>query len=557
MCDNVSTLHFLLATDAVPTLLHLSVFLFFTGFLILLRHISHAVFCAVAVWVAVCVVIYASITFLPIYQPDSPRYAPVSSLAYHFYVNVLHPAFKSLSSIKRGIRNTNVRRHAAHLLERLEKKAEEIVLDRSPKLDAKILESLLDTLDNDSEREKFFEAIPGFYDSQAVLVNDVKKNLSECPTFFTNFRRAVHQFLDQTLSSSSVSELVRCRRLLACLNATHRVLGEFEDTTITNQIICSRNWTEMPPSPEIGHILIGKRNSSDSWIRLIGSCIIARVLVSVENYDDTWMALARSQLEVTEEVFKGYLENEDSVSLANLIKTTRLLFEEGLHFQGILPFISGFNVKEAHPELQHEFCYLWNEIVKKSKHFGYCIFMLNDICHVHEALHHTAPTTIPALPTSTTPNNGGLLVRSSYALCADPPSHHPPNASRQVAAVATSSSLSPLRIQPPSPALQRDGTSTNPHPVLDTPSSIDPLSPLHELPVDIQTHVPPALGHSCSATTSHIPTTPRDVSVSSPDVVVVADAGGRDVQDMNAHSPHQYDPPARDISMGTSRPGKS
>ena len=557
MCDNVSSLHFLLATDAVPTLLHLSVFLFFAGFLILLRHISHAVFYAVAVWVALCVVIYAYITFLPIYQPDSPRYAPVSSLAYRFYVNVLYPAFKSLSSVKRGIRNTDIHHHVAHLLERLEKKAEEIVLDKAPKLDAKILESLLDTLGKDSEREKFFEAIPGFYDSHAVLVADVKKNLSECPTFFTNFQRTVHQFLDQTLSSSSVSELIRCRRLLACLNATHRVLGDLEDTSITNQIICSKNWTEMPPSPEIGHILIGRRNSKDSWVRLIGSCIIARVLVSVESYHDTWMALARSQLEVTEDVFKGYLENEDSVLLANLIKTTRLLFEEGLHFQDILPFISKFNAKEAHPELQHEFCNLWNEIVKKSKHSGYCILILNEICHVHEALHHTAPTTIAALPTSTTANNGGQLIRSSYALCAVPPSHHPPDASRQVAAVATSSSLSPLTIQPPSPTLQRDRTNTNPHPILDTPSSLDPLSPLHELPVEIQTHVPPALGHSFSATTSHTLATPRDVSVSGPDVVVVADAGERDVQDMNAHSPHQSDPPARDISMGTPQLGKS
>jgi hypothetical protein len=556
MCDNAGTLPFLLATDAVPTLLHLSVFLFFAGFLILLRHISHTVFNVVAVWVASCVVVYAYITFLPIYHPVSPRYAPISSLAYHVYANVLYPAFKSLSSINRGIRNTDVRRHAAHLLERLEKKAEEIVLEKSPKLDAKILESLLDTLGRDSEREMFFEAIPGFYDSQEVHVNDVKKNLSECRTFFDNFRRTVHQFLDQTLSSSSVSELVRCRRLLACLNATHRVLGDVEDTSITNQIICSRNWTEMPPSPEIAHILIGRRHSSDSWIALIGSCIIARILVSVESYHDTWMALARSQLEVTEEVFKGYLENENSVSLANLIKTTRLLFEEGLHFQGILPFISGFNVKEAHPELQHDFCNLWNEIVKKSKHSGYCIFILNEICHVHEALHHTAPTAITALPTSTTANNGGLLIRPSFSLCANPPSYHPPNASRQVAAVATSSSLSPLTIHPPSPALQRDGTNTNPHLAFDTPSSLDPLSPLHELPVEIQAHAPPALGHSYSATTSHTLATPREVSILGPDIVVVADAGERDVQDMNAHSPHQSDPPARDFSMGTTRPGK-
>ena len=55
----------LLAADAVPTLLHLSVLLFFAGLLILLKNISHIVFYAVAVWVALCVVVYTCITFLP------------------------------------------------------------------------------------------------------------------------------------------------------------------------------------------------------------------------------------------------------------------------------------------------------------------------------------------------------------------------------------------------------------------------------------------------------------------------------------------------------------
>jgi hypothetical protein len=138
--------------------------------------------------------------------------------------------------------------------------------------------------------------------------------------------------------------------------AARRVLGDLKGMSITNRIICSENWIEMPPSPEIGRILRRWHNSTDSSI--IGSCIIARIIASVEKRDDTWMALARSQLGVTEEVLRGYLKDGDSVLLANLIKTTRLFLEKRLQFDGILRSISGFNVKGTLPELQHDFCTL-------------------------------------------------------------------------------------------------------------------------------------------------------------------------------------------------------
>ena len=539
-------LHFLLASDAVPTLLHLSVFLFFAGLLILLRQISHIVFNAVVVWVVLCVMLYAYITFLPIFRPGSPYYAPISSMV----LDILYPLFQLLFPATGGIRNMDVRRPTAHLLKRVEEKAEEIVLGKSPKLDASILESLLVTLDEDGAREKFFEAIPGFCDSKLVHVDGVNKSLS--PTFFTNFRHTVNQFLNQTLSSDSISELVRSRRLLACLNATHRLLGGRAGMSITDQIIRMGDWNEMPPSPKIGHILRRWRNSTDSSISLIGSCIIARIIASVKTRDDTWMALARPQLGVTEEVLRRYLEHGDSILLANLIKTMRLFFEKGLQYQGILQSISEFDVKATLPELRHDFCTLWDEIVETSKHTGDCIFILDEICHVHVALH---PTTVGALHTSTIANNDGLLPGSSYELCADAPSHHPSIVSRQVAAVPTSSSSSPLGVPPLSPPLQHDETKINPH--QDTSSLLDPLSPLRELPVEVRKHVPPALGHSYFTTTSHTLATPRDVSVSDPGVIIVA--GGHDDQDMNAHNPHQSDPPALDISTSTSpsRPGKS
>jgi hypothetical protein len=150
--NDVGSVNFILATDAVPALLHLSVFLFFTGLLILLRHINHTVFNSVAGWVVLCGAIYAYITLLPIFRPQSPHYAPISPL-----LEIFSPL-----AVKRWIRNMGIRRPAPRLSKRMEGKTEEIVLDKSPKLDANVLESLLVTLGEDAAREKFFDAIPGF-----------------------------------------------------------------------------------------------------------------------------------------------------------------------------------------------------------------------------------------------------------------------------------------------------------------------------------------------------------------------------------------------------------
>jgi hypothetical protein len=416
-------------------------------------------------------------------------------------------------------------------------------------LDARILESLLDSLGEDHAREKFFEAIPGFYSSQMVQMKGVKRHLS--PMFFTKFRLSVDKFLDQTLSSDFISELARSRRLLTCLKVTHVVLGDRAGTSITDRIIRSSHWNEVPPSLEIGHILRRWSKSTDPWIAVIGSCIIARIIAGAGMRDDTWTALTMSQLGVTEKVLKGYLEHGDSVLLANFLNTIRLFFEKGLQFQDILRSISGFSVKDTLPELQREFCILWNQIIRcvlerqKKGYSSDSIFILQEIYPVYNALHPTTPTAVAAPPVSTATINNCLFP---FQLCADPQSHHLPtlsrqdtvpstnepstepnipHASQQTAPVITSPSF-PLRDHPLSSPLQRNEANSIPHVVPDNPSLLIPLT---ELPVEVHSHIPPALEPSYSTTTSYTLATPREASV--------------------------LDPLAPDIFMSTSRPGKS
>jgi len=86
--------------------------------------------------------------------------------------------------------------------------------------------------------------------------------------------------------------------------------------------------------------------------------------------DDSWFILTSSELGSPETVLRDYAAHGDNLSLAVLIHITRQQFshywkqswpEDG--FSKVLEAASKFNVQDTLPELQHEFCALWNQIV--------------------------------------------------------------------------------------------------------------------------------------------------------------------------------------------------
>ncbi|KAI9507342.1 hypothetical protein F5148DRAFT_981554, partial [Russula earlei] len=67
-----------LAVEALPLLLHLSLFLFFCGLMIFLFNVNHTISILVTFLIAVFSMVYGSITLMPIFRHDSPYYAPLS-----------------------------------------------------------------------------------------------------------------------------------------------------------------------------------------------------------------------------------------------------------------------------------------------------------------------------------------------------------------------------------------------------------------------------------------------------------------------------------------------
>jgi len=70
--EGVEKLHLPWAVEALPTLLHLSLFLFFAGLLIFLFNIHHTVFSTVVWWVGLCTTVCGCVTLMPIFRADSP-----------------------------------------------------------------------------------------------------------------------------------------------------------------------------------------------------------------------------------------------------------------------------------------------------------------------------------------------------------------------------------------------------------------------------------------------------------------------------------------------------
>ena len=93
----------------------------------------------------------------------------------NYFLILLHPTKSgdSTDTHNIGSLNSGTHHYYAWLSDRLAAKVIEKVTKQSLILDAHILEFLLDNLGEDSARETFFDAIPGFFGLVIVQVENV------------------------------------------------------------------------------------------------------------------------------------------------------------------------------------------------------------------------------------------------------------------------------------------------------------------------------------------------------------------------------------------------
>ncbi|KAN0116056.1 hypothetical protein V8E52_006362, partial [Russula decolorans] len=76
--EGVENMHIPWAVEGLPTLLHLSLFLFFGGLAVFLFHLDHEVFGYVIWWIVLFSLAYGMITLLPFFRHNSPYNSPLS-----------------------------------------------------------------------------------------------------------------------------------------------------------------------------------------------------------------------------------------------------------------------------------------------------------------------------------------------------------------------------------------------------------------------------------------------------------------------------------------------
>ena len=419
--DGVNKMHLPWAVETLPVLIHVSLFFFFAGLVVYLFNINHSVFISAIWWIGLFSTIYGWITLMPIFLHDSPYYTPLSSTAWSLHTFMAY-AFFTVPSITFGrlgspqawelLRNMS-KHYSDKMLGGVWKAAEDAALEQSPETDLGILDWTIGALGEDDTLEKFYEAIPGFFNSRMV---DLRRPLPD--TVLSKFVSSLKGFCDRTLSYNSVSGEVKIRRLVIGTNATAEICDPADVDEIFFRVLRARV-DQLPQSIQIARILAPLCTCRDPDVCLDARQKVARILLSVRERDDRWIVLAKDQFGLPEHVLRNHIAHGDnSVLLSILIHVTRQVLDNDASNLELLSSISGFDMRNTLPGLQNEFCALWNETVLKAKKRGirsYPVLVLRQIRLAYISIHQgtgAAPTAFDASV------NGSILYDPSiYPLC--------------------------------------------------------------------------------------------------------------------------------------------
>ena len=455
--EGVKTLHVPWVVETLPTLLHLSLFLFFAGLVIYLFNINHTVFTVVAWWVGLCVATYIGVTLMPLFRYNSPYYAPLSSSAWYLVNVAPFVTLKSLIDSLHWLVLRLVRYDIyGHLtldlflitLEYLSESnitlaTEDAAEKRSPEADYSAIKRLLKFSDEDLYMEEFFALIPGFLKSKVVQTQRILKD--------GLVSGALLEWTNRTLSSDTLSHAVKLRRIALCRKVMDITSLPVKSSTLRYGLC---HWNEFFGSIDSALILQAATYHDDPGALYDSKCAISIILARVKKPDNIWCKLATGHLGVSDSVLQDYLAYGDSASLANLNSFIQRAIDFyprdksfPYHITTTIKQVSKLDVLSTLPELRHEFCTLWNELVLMSHADSPSFYGPNEILtgirHIYIALHFSSASSLPAAFSVPARGEDGFsfsLEPPSYPLCtvAD---HHPGSASHVYENVAGTTDL--------------------------------------------------------------------------------------------------------------------
>jgi hypothetical protein len=421
------------AVEALPTMLHLALFLFFAGLAVFLWNVNLTVFKLVLSWVGLCTALYGCITFIPVFCHDSPYHTPLSLPAWHFVTGIpclIYQALERLTYLDYFSAETYVRfvrladESRKSLVQGMQKTAEATALKSPSEIHTRSFMWTFDCLDEDHELERFYAGLPGFRTSK--VVKDPLPDLT-----WEQQAKLLNAWIglwDRTVSSDLLPELVKIRRTVICgkaiepaniLQTTHQILSR----------IGAEDQFGPVQSAEIARLVRGWDNGNDKETTMVIRATSSSVVARAQQRDDLWFANASIELDVPESVLRNHAMHGNDLSLTilnHLVRQQFSLFQEEhwpyYQFSKVLLAASKFDVLDTSLELQHEFCALWNQLVHADVVIPWSI--LTPIRNIYLTLHLHTDSAPAAFDASTGDEEGILYLRSSYPLC-NIPGHHP------------------------------------------------------------------------------------------------------------------------------------
>ena len=353
--DGVDRFGMARAVATMPTLLHISVFLFFAGLVEFLFPVHSAVACATLGCIVVFALAYANLTILPNIYHSCPYDTPLSGLTWrisHFSVISFHWTIlkieslfhKSLSKLWKlanqpppvsdGLKSwretleTRVKIRRERLSQGMRKGVELSAYRADSTVVTSALKWTLTALDEDKEIEDFSLRVPGFFDSRVVpdaalaVLPLMSHQSNTVPIFGSRLYDLLKTCIPET---SSLDESMRKNRLRACM------LCLWSFAKAYNQIGSSQVLPSYFPyalaSPEITRLV---QAEEDLGVRVIGRCfgalIVNKLAVDLESrtnsISDEELACLSAILGNNNHDVKLFLCLPGAVTLFNMISLT-------------------------------------------------------------------------------------------------------------------------------------------------------------------------------------------------------------------------------------------
>lgn len=399
--EGVNKFHLPKVVDALPALLHISVFFFLAGLLVYIYNIHHSLFFLILPPILLCGIAYSVLTLMPIVHHSSPYQTPLSSLAWSCCMRFLRMV-KRVSGYSFLIRNrdksviwSKVTSPPFEPLGYSEYKLEQSMVchfEASAKrqnwtMDARALAWTLDALDEDHDLEQFAAGIPGLFVSKAVeQPAGMLASISETTTLHPNLGKDIQKLVTgSSLHAESLHLLSEARRLWrdrVCLRALYFIPNAIQ-AALSNairgpgNIVTTPSFLDSYESWAVADAL-SQDPRIDMKIRLDAECVAAIACARLDPSDRRTPPILADRLDIPNDELTHHLQTRerDNLLLTQLLSFVRRICHIGLGMVHIIdPYLTARTLKlilgreqtgdwtsSAPPHLYRSFHQIWDNL---------------------------------------------------------------------------------------------------------------------------------------------------------------------------------------------------